>query len=83
MLIGDWPLATMVPIDDDVLEAAENLAAERHLSVGEVISSLSRAAPSNQSSALSNRSGFPLLPMRDPTPVTLEHINQMRDEANG
>ena len=26
------------------------------------------------------RSGFPLLPMRDPTPVTLEFVNRLRDD---
>jgi hypothetical protein len=73
-------MQTTLVIDDDVLADAERLAEERHQTVGEVISSLSRQSLKHAPFAPVSRSGFPLLPVRDTTPITLEFINQLRDE---
>jgi hypothetical protein len=73
-------MQTTLTIDDDVLAEAEELASRRNQTVGQVISSLSREGLKSAAPQPVGRSGFPLLPMRDPTPVTLEFVNQLRDE---
>jgi hypothetical protein len=75
-------MRTTLTIDDDVLAAAKHLAEREHRTVGEVISSLARQAlvPVGRSSR-NERNGIPLLPSkRGPSPVTLELVNQLRDE---
>ena len=77
-------MRTTLSIDDDVLAAAKGLASLQHKSVGEVISELTRQAlrPNVQKSKA--RNGVPLLPVRSgATAVTLELINQLRDELPG
>lgn len=75
-------MRTTLAIDDDVLAAAKHLAEREHRSIGEVISALarqglSRGARSNKT----KRNGIPLLPSRKAAvPVTLELVNQLRDE---
>ncbi len=75
-------MRTTLAIDDDVLAAAKHLAEREHRSIGEVISALARQGLSR--SARSNkteRNGIPLLPSRKAAvPVTLELVNQLRDE---
>ena len=74
-------MRTTLTIDDDVLAAAKALAAQRHQSIGEVISALSRQAlrPAGAKGAL--RNGVPLLPVQaGAVPVTQELVNKLRDE---
>lgn len=75
-------MRTTLAIDDDVLAAAKHLAEREHKSVGEVISTLARQglARSTRGSG-GRRNGIPLLPRRKTAvPVTLELVNQLRDE---
>jgi hypothetical protein len=68
-------------IDDDVLEAARELAARQNKTIGEIISALSRRALRPESSRVFTAKGVPLLPVRtDSKPVTLELVNRLRDE---
>jgi len=73
---------TTLAIDDDVLAAAKHLAERERRSVGEVISSLARQGLVRGSrTTKSERNGIPLLPNRKAAvPVTLELVNQLRDE---
>jgi hypothetical protein len=74
-------MRTTLTIDDDVLEAARELAAQERKSIGEVLSSLAREALRPQKQASRTRNGVPLLPVRsDSVPVTLEFVNQLRDD---
>ncbi len=74
-------MRTTLSIDDDVLLAAKSLANREHTSVGEVISALARQALRRTPIAGSMRNGVPLLATQgDPTPVTMELVNQLRDE---
>ena len=75
-------MRTTLAIDDDILAAARHLAEREHKSVGEVISNLARQGLSRSSRAVrAERNGVPLLPVgRDTVPVTLELVNQLRDE---
>jgi hypothetical protein len=74
-------MRTTLTIDDDVLAAAKGLAARQHKSVGEVISALSRQALRPTAARRKARNGVPLLAVRaGAAPVTLEMVNQLRDE---
>lgn len=74
-------MRTTLSIDDDVLLAAKSLANRQHASVGEVISALARQALRRTPMAGNTRNGVPLLPTpADAAPVTMELVNQLRDE---
>lgn len=79
-MFWDATLRTTLSIDDDVLNAARQLAAGQHKSVGEVLSALARQALRREP-ALGQRNGVPLLASQPGAkPVTLELVNQLRDE---
>lgn len=74
-------MRTTLKLDEDVLSAARALAQEQGRTLGEVVSELARkglvppAAPHY-------RNGIRLMPVRpDAKPMTLEQINELRDEA--
>jgi hypothetical protein len=74
-------MRTTLSIDDDVLTAAKGLAERQRKSLGEVISALARQALRPVTADAVMRNGVPLLPRRsDAKPVTLELVNQLRDE---
>jgi hypothetical protein len=78
--LGD-NMRTTLAIDDDVLAAAKGIAARQHKSLGEVISTLARQGLRPKTVSGNIRNGVPLLSGRtDTTPVTLELVNQLRDE---
>lgn len=75
-------MRTTLAIDDDILAAAKSLAERQRKTVGEVISALARQglrrAPRSHSAV---RNGVPLLRVRKTsTAVTMEFVNQLRDE---
>ena len=75
-------MRTTLSIDDDVLAAAKGLAARQNKTVGEVVSALARQAlrPA-QTKPKGERNGIPLLAQTaGAPPVTLELVNQLRDE---
>jgi hypothetical protein len=75
-------MRTTLAIDDDILAAAKHLAEREQRSVGEVISALARQGLSRTArGSHRERNGIPLLPSRKAAvPVTLELVNQLRDE---
>jgi hypothetical protein len=74
-------MRTTLTIDDDVLEAAKEMAERRRVSVGEIVSDLARQSL-RQPSGFSERAGVPLLPVRNPKAQgTLAVVNHLRDEA--
>lgn len=75
-------MRTTLAIDDDVLAAAKHLAERERRSMGEVISALARQGLSRSTrSHTTERNGIPLLPSgKTAGPVTLELVNQLRDE---
>ncbi|MBT9331432.1 CopG family transcriptional regulator [Paracidobacterium acidisoli] len=76
-------MRTTLSIDDDVLLAAKELAGQQRKTVGEVISALTRQALRPHAQGGGSRNGVPLLPVRtDGAPVTLELVNQLRDEQS-
>jgi hypothetical protein len=76
----DQEVRTTLTLDDDVLQAAKELAASRGLTTGRVISDLARAAltPSRRESM---RNGVLLLPPRASGSLvpTMRLVNDLRD----
>jgi hypothetical protein len=77
-------MRTTLSIDDDVLISAKHLAGVQHKTVGEIISMLARQslhAGLSPRSAKTQRNGIPLLCGTEVSlPVTLDLVNQLRDE---
>ncbi len=76
------PMRTTLDIDDDVLQAAKELAGNRRTTAGKVLSELARRAlePAGRQSV---RNGVRLLPRRrrgSPKP-TMDLVNRLRDET--
>ncbi|TKT75796.1 CopG family transcriptional regulator [Aquamicrobium sp. LC103] len=73
-------MRTTLAIDDDVLIAAKAMARQQDRSLGDVISELARRALRRPQIG-GERNGIPLLsPHPDSAPVTLEIVNELRDE---
>jgi hypothetical protein len=73
---------TTLDVDDDVLQAAKEIAANRGSTAGRVLSELARKglAPARTAKV---RNGVPLMPRRrkgSPRP-TLETVNRLRDQS--
>lgn len=74
-------MRTTVDLDEDVLLAAREVAGQRGVSIGRVISDLVRQALS-QREAASIRNGVPLIPIQPGAGITtLELVNKLRDET--
>ena len=73
---------TTLDIDDDVLQAAKELADHRKTTAGKVLSDLARQAlePSGRQTV---RNGVPLLPRprRGSPKGTMQSVNRLRDQA--
>lgn len=75
-------MRTTLAIDDDVLAIAKHLAERDHKTQGEMISLLVRQGLAKNEPPLVQRNGIPLLTVRGAsTPVTMELVNQLQDEA--
>jgi len=78
-------MRTTLAIDEDVLAAARHLAQRDQQTLGAALSALARQGLARSAhEGRQERNGIPLLPTRaagNPArPVTLEQVNQLRDE---
>jgi hypothetical protein len=77
----DRTMRTTLDLDDDVLQAAKELARRRGTTAGRIVSDLVRAAlrPARPARV---RNGVPILPplAAGAPPVTEALVNQLRDE---
>jgi hypothetical protein len=75
-------MRTTLDIDEDVLQAAKELAASRRRTAGQVISELARKGlePAHRARV---RNGVPVLARRPPTAPrpTMKLVNELRDKA--
>lgn len=75
-------MRTTLKLDEDVLAAARALAQQQDKTLGEVVSELARRGLAPAAPAPTYRNGIRLMPVRpDAKPVTLEQINELRDDA--
>jgi len=77
-------MRTTLDIDDDVLQAAKEIAASRQLTAGQVLSELARKGlePAINADRARLRNGVPILPRRRagaPRP-TMRLVNELRDQ---
>jgi antitoxin component of RelBE/YafQ-DinJ toxin-antitoxin module len=73
-------MRTTLDIDDDVLQAAREIARRKGMTMGQVVSELSRQALTRPVES-ETRNGIPLFPRKpDGEIVTLELVNELRDE---
>ena len=76
-------MRTTLDIEDDVLQAAKELAQREGGTAGQVISTLARRGLALPVTGRKNRSGtrggVPVLPSRGEV-VTLEHVRQLQDK---
>jgi hypothetical protein len=75
-------MRTTLDIDDDVLQAAKELALTRGTTAGKVLSDLARRALQTPRSHRV-RNGVPVLPARRPGSPrpTMKLVNELRDQA--
>lgn len=77
-------MRTTLNIDDDVLQAARELAATRNMTLGQIFSEWARAAMTPSPGGQGMRNGVPILPPKvGETLVTSEIVAQLaEDECN-
>lgn len=77
----DDDVRTTLDLDEDVLQAAKELAEARGTTAGKVLSELARKGLASPAPART-RNGVPLLPPRPPgTPrPTMKLVNELRDQ---
>lgn len=76
-------MRTTLDIEDDVLQAAKELAHRDGCTAGKIISELARkglaVAPTKDKKRPATRGGVPLLPRRGDL-ITLEHVQRLIDQ---
>lgn len=74
-------MRTTLAIDDDIMFAARNIAARNKKTIGEIVSELARKGLTPDRPTPKYRNGIRLMPVTPgATIVTLELVNQLRDE---
>jgi hypothetical protein len=74
-------MRTTLDVDEDVLLAAKEITRKRGITVGQVLSDLARQVLTGQISG-TTKNGLPQFPIQpDAGIVTLEFVNNLRDES--
>ena len=77
----DRKMRTTLDIDEDVLQAAKDIAAMRKSTAGKVLSELARQALEPRDEPLRVRHGVPVLPRRPgERPVSVDDVDRLRDD---
>lgn len=76
-------MRTTLDLDEDILRAAKDLAAERSQSLGSVLSELARKGLQPSVPALDVRNGIPLLPRKPGArPVTSQMVKDLLESED-
>jgi hypothetical protein len=78
-------MRTTLDIDDDVLLAVKELSKRQKKSAGSVLSDLARSSLTsthNQVNDEVTEYGFPIIPKKSDSIVTVEHINRLLEESD-
>lgn len=76
-------MRTTLDLDDDILQAAREIAARERSTIGKVVSRLARAGlhPATSPAALPvARPGVPVFPARPGEVVTIDHVRKLMQE---
>jgi hypothetical protein len=77
----DYPMRTTLDLDEDVLQAAKELADTYGITAGKMLSNLARKALTPTGPVPKVRNGVPLLPRRTGQEImTMKLVNELRDE---
>lgn len=77
----DRPVRTTLDLDEDVLQAAKELAVVHRVTAGKMVSNLVRKALTPTGPVPKVRNGVPLLPRRPGQEImTMKLVNELRDE---
>ena len=81
-MLDDRSMRTTLDIDDDILQAAKEIAATEGRTAGKVLSELARKGLTPVRQKVRVRNGVPLLPPRAPgePKLTMKFVNDLRDE---
>jgi hypothetical protein len=79
----DHTMRTTLDLDDDVLQAAKELAACQRKTAGQVLSELARKALSPERPDVKVRNGVPLLPSIPGRIMTVKMVEDLLDETEG
>lgn len=76
-------MRTTLDIDEDVLQAAKELATLRGSTAGKMLSDLARRGLQRPVARAAARNGVPVMPRQSPETekMTLARVNELRDEA--
>jgi hypothetical protein len=82
----DPGMRTTLDLDEDVLQAAKELAAARGATAGQMVSELARKGLTPAAASPRVRNGVPLLARQPPGsprrgPMTMKLVNDLRDDA--
>lgn len=72
-------MRTTVDIDDDVLQAAKELATKQKSTAGRVISALARRALAATTAGKRTKNAVPILPRRGDV-ITLDHVRKLMEQ---
>ncbi len=74
-------MRTTLDIEDDILQAAKELAVHQHTTAGRILSDLARKGlqPKSDETKSTVRNGIRMLPRRGEV-ITLEHVQRIIDE---
>ena len=76
-------MRTTINLDEDVLQAAREMAHLHRTTIGAVISELVRKAIHSSGETAKTRNGVPILPARKSARVvTMDTVNRLRDSDN-
>ncbi len=73
-------MRTTVNIDEDILCAAKDISEREGRSTGQVLSDLARIGLEKSKGPVKKRNGIPVFPKKSEKVVTMQFINQLRDE---
>jgi hypothetical protein len=80
-MFDDVWMRTTLDLDEDVLQAAKELAAVHGVTAGKMLSNLARQALTPKGPVPKVRNGVPLLPRRPGQEImTMKLVNELRDE---
>ena len=74
-------MRTTIDIDDDILQAAKELATKEKSTAGRVISQLARRTLATASTTKRTRNTVPVLPRRGDM-ITLDHIRKVMEQED-
>ena len=80
-MMYDRDMRTTLDIDEDVLQAAKEIASMRRSTAGKVLSELARKALEPDEEAPQARNGVPVLPARaGERPVSIDDVDRLLDD---